>query len=119
MLFGLTNAPAAFMDFMNRAFRPLLDKCVIVFIDDILIYLPFQEQHEEHLRIVLWTLGEHCLYAKFSKCEVWLDKIDFLGHVVYGEGISVDLEKMKAIVEWKRPETVTKVRNFLDLVWVL
>ena len=115
MPFGLTNAPAAFMDLMNRIYKPLLDKCVIVFIDDILIYSTNREQHAEHLRLALQTLREHKLYAKLSKCDFWLDKISFLGHVVSGEGISVDPEKIKAVMEWTQPKTVTEVRSFLGL----
>ena len=78
--FGLTNAPAAFMDLMNRIFRPYLDQFVIVFIDDILIYSGSGEEHAEHLRIILQTLWEHRLYAKLSKCPFWLDNVAFLGH---------------------------------------
>src|SRR5262249_26146376 len=115
MPFGLTNAPAAFMDLMNRVYKPLLDKCVIVFIDDILIYSSTKEQHEEHLRMALQTLRKHQLYAKLFKCDFWLDRISFLGHVVSGEGIFVDLEKIKAIIDWKQPTTVTEVRSFLGL----
>ena len=81
MSFGLTNAPAAFMDLMNRVFRPYLDQFVIVFIDDVLIYSRFEEEHKQHLRLVLQTLREHQLYAKFSKCEFWLEQVQFLGHV--------------------------------------
>ena len=91
MPFGLTNAPTAFMDLMNRIFRPYLDQFVIVFIDDILIYLGSGEEHAEHLRIVLQTLREHRLYAKLSKCQFWLDSVAFLGHIVSTEGVSVDL----------------------------
>ncbi|XP_019250983.1 PREDICTED: uncharacterized protein LOC109229890 [Nicotiana attenuata] len=80
MPFGLTNAPAAFMDLMNRVFRPYLDSFVIVFIDDILIYSRSQEEHEQHLRVVLQTLRDSQLYAKFSKCEFWLGSVAFLGH---------------------------------------
>ena len=115
MSFGLTNGPAAFMDLMNRVYKPLLDKCVIVFIDDILIYSTTPKQHAEHLRMALQILREHQLFAKFSKCEFWLNEVSFLGHVVSGKGISVDPEKIKAIVDWKQPETVTEVRSFLGL----
>ena len=90
MPFGLTNAPAAFMDMMNRVFQPYLDKFVIVFIDDILVYSCSLEEHSEHLRIVLQTLREQQLYAKLSKCQFWLDKVTFLGHVISAEGVSVD-----------------------------
>ena len=87
MSFRLTNAPGAFMDFMNRVFRPFLDWFVIVFIDDILVYSRSEEEHALHLRLVLQTLREHQLYAKFSKCEFWLDQVAFLGHMVSKDGI--------------------------------
>ena len=87
MSFGLTNVPAAFMDLMNQVFRPFLDRFVIVFIDDILVYSRSEEEHAMHLRCVLQTLRKHQLYAKFSKCEFWLDHVAFLGHVVSKDGI--------------------------------
>ena len=90
MPFGLTNAPAAFMDLMNRVFSPNLDKFVIVFINDILVYSGSPKEHTEHLRTVLQILRERQLYAKFSKCQFWLDKVAFLGHVILAEGVSVD-----------------------------
>ena len=97
MSFGLTNAPADFMGLMNSLFKPFLDHFVIVFIDDLLVYSKSKEEHEHHLRIVLQTLRDHKLYAKFSKCEFWLDQVAFLGHVVSKEGIMVDPKKMEAI----------------------
>ena len=115
MPFGLTNAPTVFMDLMNRVFGPYLDKFVIVFIDDILVYSSSKEEHAEHLRIVLQTLREHQLYAKFIKCQFWLDRVAFLGHVVSAEGISVDPQKIEAIVDWKPPTNITEVRSFLGL----
>ncbi|XP_052193963.1 uncharacterized protein LOC127802285 [Diospyros lotus] len=115
MPFGLINAPAAFMDTMNRVFRPFLDKFVIVFIDDILIYSPSEEEHESHLRIILQTLQEHKLYAKFSKCEFWLYQVAFLGHVISAEGISVDPAKITAVANWKQPRSVTEIKSFLGL----
>ena len=115
MPFGLTNAPAAFMDMMNRVFNPYLDKFVIVFIDDILVYSGSQEEHAEHLRTILQILREHQLYAKFSKCQFWLNKVAFLGHVISTEGISVDPQKIEAIVNWKPPTKVYEVRSFLGL----
>ena len=90
MPFGVTNAPAVFMDLMNRVCGSLLDKCVIVFIGDILIYSRSQKDHEEHLRLVLEILKREKLFAKFSKCEFWLREVQFLGHVVSEEGIKVD-----------------------------
>ena len=115
MPFGLTNAPPAFMDLMNRVFGPYLDKFFIVFIDDILVYSSSKEEHAEHLRIVLQTLREHQPYAKFIKCQFWLDRVTFLGHVVSAEGISVDPQKIEANVDWKPPTNVTEVRSFLGL----
>ena len=115
MPFGLTNAPAAFMDLMNRVFSPYLDKFVIVFIDDILVYSGSSEEHAEHLRTILQILRERQLYAKFSKCQFWLDKVAFLGHGISAKGISVDPQKIEAIVNWKPPTNVFEVRSFLGL----
>ena len=115
MPFGLTNAPAAFMDLMNRVFQPYLDRFVVVFIDDILVYSETEEKHDEHLRVVLQVLRERQLYAKFSKCEFWLKEVTFLGHVVSAEGIKVDPRKIEAILEWKPPKSVTEIRSFLGL----
>jgi hypothetical protein len=112
MPFGLTNAPAVFMDYMNRIFQPYLDKFVVIFIDDILIYSRNQEEHAEHLRIVLEVLREKKLYAKFSKCEFWLSEIKFLGHVISQGGVSVDPSKVEAVLNWERPSNVSEVRSF-------
>jgi hypothetical protein len=109
MPFGLTNAPAAFMDLMNRVFKEYLDKFVIVFIDDILIYSRSIKEHERHLRMVLETLRQNQLYAKFTKCEFWLEKVHFLGHVVSKEGISVDPAKVEAISAWSAPKNVSEI----------
>ena len=98
MSFGLTNAPAAFMDLMNWVFRPYIDQFVVIFIDDILIYSKTKADHAEHLRIVLKTLREHRLYAKFKKCSFWEEKIVFLGHVIDDAGLHVGPEKIEAIV---------------------
>ena len=98
MPFGLTNAPATYVDLMHKEFQPYLDRFVVVFVDDILIYSKSEEDHEGHLRIVLQTLREHQLYAKFSKCEFWLTKARFLGHMVSASGVSVDSEKVEAIM---------------------
>ncbi|KAL4013380.1 hypothetical protein IC575_025547 [Cucumis melo] len=110
MSFGLTNAPAVFMDLMNRVFREFLDTFVIVFIDDILIYSKTEAEHEEHLRMVLQTLRDNKLYAKFSKCEFWLKQVSFLGHVVSKDGVSVDPAK----IERSRldPFHIGEVRSF-------
>jgi hypothetical protein len=115
MSFGLTNAPAYFMYLMNSVFMPELDKFVIVFIDDILIYSENEEDHTEHLRIVLTRLREHQLYAKFSKCEFWLKTIPFLGHVLSENGIFVDPSKVQEVMDWKSPTSVHEVRSFLGL----
>jgi hypothetical protein len=96
-------------------FMPELDKFVVVFIDDILIYSKNEEEHAQHLRIVLTRLREHQLYAKFSKCAFWLEEIQFLGHVLSAKGIAVDPSKVKDILEWKPPTTVHQVRSFLGL----
>ena len=115
MSFGLTNAPAAFMDLMNRVFRPYLDRFVIVFIDDILVYSRSELEHERHFGLVLQTLRQYQLYAKFSKCEFWLSRVGFLGHVVSADGIYVDPHKVEAVASWEQPTTVTEVRSFLGL----
>ena len=115
MPFGLTNAPAAFMDLMNRVFHEYLDCFVIVFIDDILIFSKSMEEHEEHLRIVFQILREKKLYAKFKKCEFWLDQVVFLGHVISKAGISVDPSKVEAMVDWARPTNVSEIRSFSGL----
>ena len=115
MSFGLTNAPAVFMDLMNSLFRPFLDLFVIVFIDDILVYSRSEDEHADHLRAVLQTLRDRKLYAKFSKCEFWLKSVAFLGHIVSDEWIKVDTQKIEAVKYWPRPTTPTEVRSFLGL----
>ncbi|XP_050113983.1 uncharacterized protein LOC126592327 [Malus sylvestris] len=115
MPFGLTNAPAAFMRLMNEVFQKYLDKFVIVFIDDILVYSKSQADHIRHLNLVLRKLREHQLYAKFSKCQFWLTEVAFLGHVVSAQGIQVDPQKIAAVENWEQPRTVTEVRSFLGL----
>ncbi|KAK1627706.1 hypothetical protein QYE76_002021 [Lolium multiflorum] len=115
MSFGLTNAPAYFMNLMNKIFMNFLDKFVVVFIDDILIYSKSEEEHEQHLEIILETLREHKLYVKFSKCEFWLKEVGFLGHILSVGGISVDPAKIKTVAECKAPTTQTEVRAFLGL----
>jgi len=115
MPFGVTNAPAIFMDYMNRIFQPYLDQFVVVFIDDILIYSERREEHAEHLRVVLGIFREHQLYGKLSKCEFWLEEVKFLGHVISAQGIAVDPTKIETVVKWERPQTVSEVRSFLGL----
>ncbi|KAJ9562130.1 hypothetical protein OSB04_007290 [Centaurea solstitialis] len=115
MSFELTNVPAAFTDLMNRVCKPYLDKFVIVFINDILIYSRTEEDHREHLRKVLELLRHEKLYTKFSKCEFWLEEVQFLGHVVTNEGIKVDPAKIEAIKSWESPGSATEVRSFVGL----
>ena len=114
--FGLTNAPTAFMDLMNRVFRPYVDQFVVVFIDDILVYSKDAQEHEQHLKLVLQKLREKKLYANLSKCAFWLKEVSFLGHIVSAEGIRVDRTKIEAVVNWKPPQNVIEVRSFLGLV---
>ncbi|WVZ75970.1 hypothetical protein U9M48_023982 [Paspalum notatum var. saurae] len=115
MSFGLTNAPAFFMYMMNSVFMNELDKFVVAFIDDILVYSKNEEEHEEHLRTVLTRLREHQLYAKFSKCAFWLREVSFLGHILSEKGVAVDPSKVEDVLNWKQPETVTEIRSFLGL----
>src|SRR6187455_1030284 len=115
MSFGLTNAPAYFMNLMNKVFMEYLDRFVMVFIDNILIYSKNDSDHEEHLRLVLQKLRDNQLYAKFSKCEFWLDEVPFLGHIISNGGISVDPVKVREIVGWKIPSLVKKARSFLGI----
>ncbi|KAL0533830.1 hypothetical protein IC582_028101 [Cucumis melo] len=111
MSFGLTNAPAVFVDLMNSVFKDFLDS----FVNDILIYSKTEAEHEEHLHQVLETLRANRLYAMFSKCEFWLKKVSFLGHVVSSEGVSVDPAKIEAVTNWPRPSTVSEICSFLGL----
>jgi hypothetical protein len=115
ILLGLTNAPAFFMNLMNKVFMEELGKFVVVFIDDILIYSKNRKDHERHLRIVLGRLRAHQPYAKLSKCEFWLEKIAFLGHILTAEGIEVDPSKVEAVSKWKQPSNVSEVRSFLGM----
>ncbi|XP_019103885.1 uncharacterized mitochondrial protein AtMg00860-like [Beta vulgaris subsp. vulgaris] len=115
MSFGRTNAPAIFMDQMNRSFHEYLDICVVVFIDDILVYSKDEKEHEKHLRLVLDVLRKQKWFAKLSKCEFWLKEVAFLGHVINKEGVKMDHAKIKVVFEWESPKNVTEVRSFLGL----
>jgi hypothetical protein len=115
MSFGLTNAPAYFMYLMNKVFMEFLDKFVVVFIDDILIFFKTKEEHAEHQKLVLQKLRKHKLYAKRSKCEFWLKEVSFLGHVVSNGGIAVDPSKVQDVLNWKPPINVSEIHSFLGL----
>jgi hypothetical protein len=109
MSFGLMNAPAHFMYLMNSVFMTELDKFVVVYIDDILVYSKSTKDHEEHLRVVLQQLRDHQLYAKFNKCEFWISEVSFLGHVISSEGIDVDPSKVRDVLNWEPPKYVHQV----------
>jgi hypothetical protein len=115
MSFGLTNAPAAFMEAMNRMLHEFLDDFVVVFLDDILIYSKTEEEHERHLRLILGALRKNQFYGKLKKCAFWLSEVAFLGHVINQQGIAVDPKNVTAVVEWKRPYSVSEIRSFLGL----
>jgi hypothetical protein len=115
MSFGLTNAPAYFMYLMNKVFMEYLDKFEVVFIDDILIFSKNEEEHDEHLRLVLQKLRENQLYAKLSKCEFWLKEVSFLGHIISKGGISVDPSKVKSVLSWNTLQNVSDILSFLGL----
>jgi hypothetical protein len=115
--FGLTSAPTYFMYLMNSMFMPELDKFVMVFIDDILVYSKNGEEHEQHLWIILQRLWEHQLYAKLSKCAFWLTKVQFLGHLSSAEGIVVDRGKVQEVLGWKVPRSIMQIHSFLGLAW--
>jgi hypothetical protein len=115
MSFELTNAPAHFMYLMNSVFMLELDKFVIVFIDDILVYSKNEEEHARHLHVILQRLRDHQLYVKFSKCAFWLKEVPFLGHIISAEGIAVDPRKVQEVLDWKSLRLVTQIRSFLGL----
>jgi hypothetical protein len=115
MSFGLTNAPTYFMYLMSSVFMLELDKFVVVFIDDILVYSRSEREHTKHLHTVLQRLHDHQLYAKLSKCDFWLREIKFLGHTISKDWISVDPEKVQEVMNWKPPTTVRQIRSFLGL----
>jgi hypothetical protein len=116
MSFGLTNAPDYFMYLMNKVFMEYLNKFVVVFIDDILVYSRGEEEHEEHLRLALQKVRENRLYAKLSKCVFWMKQVAFLGHVISKGGISVDPSKVQDVLSWNVPTSVGDSRIFLGLV---
>jgi hypothetical protein len=113
--FRLTNAPSMFMCLMNSIFSQYLDKSVVVFIDDIMVYSKMEEEHDEHLRIVLQTLRKHKLYTKFDKCDFYQKEIQYLRHVISEEGIVVDPKTIKAIMEWLVPKDVEDIRSFMGI----
>jgi hypothetical protein len=113
--FGLTNAPATFMCLMNNVLNKFLDIFILVFIDDILIYSKNREEHEEHLRLVLQVLREHQLYAKLSKCDFFQKQVHYLGHVISKEGVAVDPDKIRSIMECPTPKDVSDIISFVDL----
>jgi hypothetical protein len=115
MSFGLTNVQAHFMYLMNSVFMLELDKFVMVFIDDILVYSKSTDEHKENMRVVLQRLRDHQLYAKFSKCEFWINEVSFLGHVISPEGITVNLGKVRDALDWKPPKSMHHVQSFLGL----
>jgi hypothetical protein len=115
MPFGVTNAPSVFMDLMNRVFHKYLDWFVVVFIDDILVYSANHEDHGEHLKSVLGILRENKVFAKLKKCEFWLEKVSFLGHVISKDGVVVDPSKIEVVMNWERPTNVREIQSFLGL----
>jgi hypothetical protein len=116
MPFGLTNTPTYIMYMVNKVFMEYLDKFVIVFIDDILVYSRGEEEHVEHLHLALQKLREHRLYAKLSKCEFWMKQVAFLGHIISKGGISVDPSKIQVVLSWNAPMSVSDIQSFLGLV---
>jgi hypothetical protein len=116
MSFGLTNAPAYFMYQMNKVFMEYLDKFMVVFIDDILIFSKNEEEHDKHLCLVLQKLRENQLYAKLKKCKFWLKEVSFLDHIIFEGGISIDPGKVKDVLSWNTPQNISDIRSFLGLV---
>ena len=115
MVFSLTNTPVAFMDLMNSVFKRYLNKFIVVFIDNILLYSKDRDEHTSHLRTVLEILSEHQLYEKLKTCQFSLKEVIFLVHIISNEGIKGDPQKVKAITKWPRPNNVTKIRSFLGI----
>jgi hypothetical protein len=119
MSFGLTNALAYFTYLMNKVFMEYLDKLVMVFINDILVYSRSEAEHEKHLRLALQKLQEHRLYAKLSKCEFWMKQVAFLGHIISKGGTSVDTSKVQDVLSWNEPTSVSDIRSFFWIGWIL
>jgi hypothetical protein len=115
MSIRLTNAPAYFLFLLNKVFMEYMDKFVVVFIDDILVYSKTEEEHDKHLRLVLEMLRTNQLYTKFSKCKFWLTQVAFLGHVISARGVSVGTGKVKEVLNWKPPTDVSEIHSFLGL----
>ncbi|XP_062103669.1 uncharacterized mitochondrial protein AtMg00860-like [Humulus lupulus] len=115
MSFGVTNAPISFMDLMNRVFNDHLDKFVVMFINDILIYSRIEEEHAEYIRLTLQRLKDHKLYEKFKKCEFWLSQVVFLRHLVSKDSIKVDPIKIEVVRDWPKPKNAFEVMSFLGL----
>jgi len=115
MPFGVTNTSVIFMDLMNCVFSPYLDRFVVVFLDGILVYSKNEEEHTEHLRVVIQTLRQEQLHAKLSKYELWLESITFLCHVVSKEGISMDPSKFQSMKDWSVPKSITEIKSFIGL----
>jgi hypothetical protein len=115
MPFGLTNAPATFQSLMNTIFQTVLRKYVLVFFDDILVYSKTWQEHLKHLAAVLQVLQDHQLFVKLSKCSFGVSEIEYLGHVVSGQGVSMDREKIQAVLDWPPPKNIKQLRGFLGL----
>jgi hypothetical protein len=115
MSFGLTNAPAYFMTMMNKVFMEYLDKFVVVLIDDIFIYSKDDNEHGKHLHLIMEKLREHKLYAKSSKCELWLNEVGYLGHIVSVEGVAVDPRKVESVTKWESSKNPGEIQSFLGL----
>ena len=115
MPFGLTNAPAIFMALINTVFASYLDQFVVIFIDDILVYSKSEREHSHHLKTTLQILRENQLYAKLEKCDVWLQQVAFLGHIITGDGLKVDSTRIEAVTNWQSPKNVPEVWSFVGL----
>ena len=119
MSFGLTNAPALFMTLMDTVLHPYLEKFIVVFLDDILMYSKSCKEHKEHLRLVFELLQQHLLFAKESKCIFFAEEIQYLGHIISAKGMRMDLEKVDAILRWLAPKFLQRIANIFEYVGVL